>query len=345
MTRLSGYFDRWIELGSIEKDFDNLHNLIITEQVLNMCSKELRLFIEERGPKTMADMTSVAEHYLEVHRKLYSHWSNRNDRIHGKGQGQTPSSSKSQFQGKVKGSEYRSQAPKTSGKSCFVCSSTSHLARDSPQRSSKVAPPRTGGGVDGGKGPQTGFAVRELPGSVQLKTDDGELLTLTVGEDGTYTRQTGTGTTMKLSFTATRVENLPVTVGRVKGQDDIEVLRDTGCTGVVVKKSLCSDNDFTGEMQACMLLDRSTQLDPVVRIQVDTSYFKGEVRAIAMEWPVYDLVIGNIPGARAADDPDKDWEPDDMVAGAVVTRRQAKVKKLSPLKVAKSPDLKMDTTK
>ena len=32
-----------------------------------------------------------------------------------------------------------------------------------------------------------------------------------------------------------------------------------------------------------------------------------------------------------------------MVAGAVVTRRQTKVKKLSPLKVAKSPDLKMDT--
>ena len=80
VTRLSGYFDLWIELGSIEKDFDNLRNLIITEQVLNMCSKELRWFIEERGPKTMADMTSVAEHYLEVHGKLYSHWSNRNDR-------------------------------------------------------------------------------------------------------------------------------------------------------------------------------------------------------------------------------------------------------------------------
>ena len=31
---------------------------------------------------------------------------------------------------------------------------------------------------------------------------------------------------MKLSFTATRVENLPVTVGWVKGQDDIEVLQD-----------------------------------------------------------------------------------------------------------------------
>ena len=73
-----------------------------------------------------------------------------------------------------------------------------------------------------------------------------------------YTRQAGTGPTMKLSFTATRVENLPVTIGQVKGQDGIEVLWDTGCTGVVVKKSLCSDYDFTGEMQACMLMDGST---------------------------------------------------------------------------------------
>ena len=54
----------------------------------------------------------------------------------------------------------------------------------------------------------------------------GELLTPTAGEDDTFTRQTGRGPTMKLSFTATRVENLPVTVGWVKGQDDIEVLQD-----------------------------------------------------------------------------------------------------------------------
>ena len=35
-----------------------------------------------------------------------------------------------------------------------------------------------GGGVEVGKGPWTGFAVKELPGSVQMKTEDGELLTL-----------------------------------------------------------------------------------------------------------------------------------------------------------------------
>ena len=38
-----------------------------------------------------------------------------------------------------------------------------------------------------------------------------------------------------------------------------------------------------------------------------------------MKQPVYGLVIGNVPGARAADDPDKEWEPGGTIARAVVS--------------------------
>ena len=39
---------------------------------------------------------------------------------------------------------------------------------------------------------------------------------------------------------------------------------------------------------------------------------------------VYDLIIGNAPGARAADDPDPSWQDYVQEACAVTTRSQAK---------------------
>jgi len=48
---------------------------------------------------------------------------------------------------------------------------------------------------------------------------------------------------------------------------------------------------------------------PVVKIDVDTPYYVGTIEALAMECPVYDLVLGNLDGVRNFDDPDLDWKP------------------------------------
>ena len=87
------------------------------------------------------------------------------------------------------------------------------------------------------------------------------------------------------------------------------MLRDTGCTTAVVRESLCQKRAFTGEQQACLLIDGTVIVKPVVTIHVDTPFYRGQVRAIAMERPVYDVVIGNIPGARSPEDPEPDWKP------------------------------------
>ena len=62
-----------------------------------------------------------------------------------------------------------------------------------------------------------------------------------------------------------------------------------------------------------------------------------------MKSPVYDLVVGNIPGTRKADDPIKDWQPQvesdvDQTASAVMTRAAVKrdSKPLKPLHVTQS---------
>ena len=68
---------------------------------------------------------------------------------------------------------------------------------------------------------------------------------------------------------------------------------------------------------------------------IDTPYYSGKVRGIAMPCPVYDVVAGNLEGVRPADKPDPDWKSMDITeAGTVVTRAQSKLKPLTPLKVA-----------
>ena len=57
------------------------------------------------------------------------------------------------------------------------------------------------------------------------------------------------------------------------------------------------------------MIKGNTFTAPVVRIMVDPPYFTGQFDALSVEKPVYDIVVGNIPGARDANDPDINWRP------------------------------------
>ena len=121
---------------------------------------------------------------------------------------------------------------------------------------------------------------------------------------------------------------MTVVKGRV-GEKAVDVLRDTGCSGIVVKKNLVSEDQFTGDFNV-MLSDNTARKVPIARITVDTPYLKGQVEAQCLSDAIYDLIIGNVPGARPADEPDPTWQE----ACAVTTRSQAKKDgEVSPLKV------------
>ena len=47
-----------------------------------------------------------------------------------------------------------------------------------------------------------------------------------------------------------------------------------------------------------MLADGTTNQYKVAHITVDTPYYKGELEAVCMKRPLYDLIIGNILGAK-----------------------------------------------
>jgi len=103
--------------------------------------------------------------------------------------------------------------------------------------------------------------------------------------------------------------------------------------------ALVPDNRLTGRTIVCMLIDETTHRMLVAKVDLDTPFFKGTVKAVCMHQPMYDLIIGNIAGAL--DKPElcvqRVTVTDDEAVEqmhAVVTRSQAHAaKKTKPLKV------------
>jgi len=94
-----------------------------------------------------------------------------------------------------------------------------------------------------------------------------------------------------------KLSKMPAAEGAVEGTS-VKVLRDTGCSAIVVQRALVPDDKLTGRVERCILIDGTVRYTPGAKIYVQTPLFSGLTTAICMENPIYDLVIGNVPGAR-----------------------------------------------
>ena len=125
---------------------------------------------------------------------------------------------------------------------------------------------------------------------------------------------------------------MPMSIGMV-GNKSVTVLRDTGCSGVIVKRELVAEEQLTGKVGYIMTVARTLLKAPFANVEISTLFYSGTVEALCLRDPLYQLIIGNIPGARAPDDLDETW----CVEAAAVTRSQARKRTESkPLKVAEA---------
>ena len=298
ITRIDMYFQRWIELSGIEKDFDQLRDLLLREQALNVASKDLKVFLQERKPKNAKEMGTLAEQYLEVHGKLYDMW-------HTQNKSQTSGSHQPKKDNKDNKTDQTKSGNKSEGKSstydedklkknCFICHRQGHYAKDCKFKKKKDRP--------------------EDMTAMQAMVKESDMVTLENGwqvpvmvKDGVRYIKTKEGE-MKCALSLNQ-HCVPQVVGKLEGYGMVSVVRDTGCTGVIVKKDLCSDECFTGAKGSCTMVDGSVTVAPFVVIDLDTPFFKGRVKAMAMDSPIFDVIIGNIVGARDASNPDPFWRP------------------------------------
>ena len=126
--------------------------------------------------------------------------------------------------------------------------------------------------------------------------------------------------------------NLPIFKGLVADKT-VDVLRDIGCEGVVVRHGLVDDDQLTGKCCLIVRIDNTALLAEKATIQVKTLCLSGEVEALCILEAICDLVVGNVPGARNPDDPDMT-----IMVGAVTTRAQARQEvRHKPLTVPDTP--------
>ena len=77
---------------------------------------------------------------------------------------------------------------------------------------------------------------------------------------------------------------------------------------------------MTGEETTCRLIDGTERRFPIVRLHVDTPYYTGDIRAMSIKEPLYELILGNIPEIRIQ--PNPNWKAE---TGVRTTRDHTEV--------------------
>ena len=334
-VRMSSYLTKWIEMASTPKTYEGLFDLMMRDQLLHICNRDLALFLKERTPISLPQMATIADQYKEA--RLTSALS----LTFPQGLDKKNSRHKSPNERVDTGKKFNSKLHK-SERRCFKCDSPTHTAVNCPLRRNKVGNVASNSYPRKGSNSPVRGRSRSLSPSPRVRFSDTEYDrsrnrvrndnrdkdqrsdefancgACTSFHDSIVNVNVTDAVPQITTSCGIKMSSMPTTEGKI-GQSRVSVLRDTGCSGVVVKKSLVTASQYTGKEQTCILADGSKISVPLARLFVDTPYFTGEVDAWCMERPMYELIIGNIKDAREPNNPDENWG-----VGAVQTRQQVR---------------------
>ena len=65
----------------------------------------------------------------------------------------------------------------------------------------------------------------------------------------------------------------------------------------MVRRSLVPEDKFTGQEERCVLIDGTVRRTPVAKIFIETPYYTGLTTAVCMNNPLFDVIVGNVPGS------------------------------------------------
>ena len=369
MARIENYLNRWIDLSETERTFEGLKHLFLREQFVNSTHRDLSMFLREKKLRKLEEVIQEAANYQEAHGgNLSSKFSPAGNQHQHK----TDSSQEKKRTGvddrtcyhcKTVGHiaskcPYREETSTNRSQVCFLCNRRGHIAKDcwntgrtqdkNHDKTRRAACLQNVEDEDQKKACQgcsccmkrkscTCDGESEQAASFQeIAEVDSKFREKEIElEDGHAHKVCHL--VCKRPLPVCSCNKLPTSRGYLNGFQ-ATTMRDSGCSGIVVRAEYVHSKQYTGKNRLCLMIDGTARNVPLARVRIDCPYFKGETEAMVMPLPVYDLIIGNVPGAREPNDPDRTWtyDPHQEVGLAVVTRlqRQEQHRKTpKPLKV------------
>ena len=291
IARIRRYLERWVDLAGIDKTYESVMDLLVREQYISTCSEEMAIFLKERIPKNVKEMTIFAERYVEAHERKY-----KSDDTDGQ-KSTTKAASAKQMETKSDNSAIERTQYRT--RQCFICGRHNHIARDCfyRERDWRYS------GYQSKTDHESRYAEENNKGNpIEHRTE-------VKFEDNTERSNEDTmqqGFSFQVSESKSENNNNVnmkafVCQGLVNG-NEVQFLRDTGCTTAAVKKSLVEDHQFTGNETLCTLIDGTVMKYPLARIHINTPYYVGTIDVMCMDRPIYDFVLGNVYNVRSEPD-------------------------------------------
>ena len=323
IVRLKAYLERWMKLAEAPQTYEALRDLFVKEQFLDSSPADLSTYLRERRLADLEEVARSAELFLTARKRQLS------DRAR---QGITHEQNKPSISKKEEiichicrkpgHSTQNCRNKATRGSGCYHCGELTHMRKDCPKlrmNNSQVTSSKRAGSAAMRVVETEGSASGEDAGKADTRYD-----VRTEVQDGLLQLASGKRVPAMIDCGAcggkgsARELNLPIVKGLV-GDKTVDVLRDTGCEGVVVCRGLVGDDQLTGKCCLLVRIDNTVLLAEKARIQVKTPYLSGKVEALCISEVICDLVVGNVPGARNPVDPDMT-----AMVGAITTRVQAR---------------------
>ena len=345
LVRIEHYLERWVELSGIDRTYEGIIDMLLRQQFIEKGGSDLAIFLKERKPNSVSGMAKLADTFVEAHGGLFGkpkknpHGSN-NMKPMKKGDTDTVLSNpfRENKSSRISSSSHGSEKPTRRQKGpCYVCNKMGHFAQDCRERIQSASllssPPqskRKGSrkpsqdvskdtiGEQASSSCPTCSIVGSQPDTVELvnfMASSYESILASVDyfesspKENLETADSPTVVYEMCSACQRHMrDKLPVGSGKLESHD-VTILRDTGCSGVVVKKSLVRPEQFTGRYKLCMFIDRTIRKFPIALVNIDCPWFVGKVEALCVDTPVFDVCLGEIDNVRQPDNPISDWKP------------------------------------
>ena len=358
-ARISDYFDRWVDLEGITKDFVSLRDLMILEQIYASCSKELTAFLKERKPKSVKEAIQYGERFETAHpNKSISRnplqssefvatafhnppQSNarcdklvmQTDSSQGHGASWQPSYNQGQGHRNPSFAQPQAGTIKTD-RICFQCFGRSHHATECPvkvcQRCFKSSH-------------YTKFCnaskFETMASAMQCQGDDQSDQTIAAAhvvsnnhsDSNTHLESPCQGShpcgcgnvDVVVSSCQTDGSDYTLYPGFV-GNKRISLILDSGANALGIHNKLVSDSQLTGKTIRCVQFSGTVEELPVAEIELDTPFLKGTFHAVVGSFPAADLVIGNVNGLLIpTDDEIKLWASERSICWSPFTSKCA----------------------